>query len=781
MVKKLLLWVCVSVLIALCGCSKENGLISGSGNGIALKSIGLTPTLPTLTLKVSAPQPFVATGYYSQGNPQDITKQVTWTSADTTVATVDSNGVATAVGSGRTYIYASAPDPVSGKIISARTILTVVPLLTAITVNPSSAQIAKGTAQQFQATGAYNDGTNVNITALVTWNSSTPATATVSASPGTQGEAAAGTPGSTNITASLGSVSSMPSVLTVTNANLIGIAVTPADSTVPLASSQQLAASGSFDDGSNQDISATVTWSSSSPATARVASTGLVTGLGLGDSDIKAVTGAVNGSTTVTVDSSTVAKVEVLPSPTIANGTRRQMRAVAVFKDGGTLEVTQTPGLEWTSGAGATIGSTGLATATTPGAATIAATLGTGGPSGSTNLHVSSATIHSLVVAPVDATIAPGATQNIVALATFSDASQQDISSSATWSDPTGFATFTYATGLQELAQGVSTGTAAVTASFSGVSNGAPAALNVSAADLTGIKIAPGSAAIPLAGGYQFAATGSFSDGTQQDLTLALYLAKTAGTGGWSAANGAIGTVGAFGYTAAGGPGQTSVTATLGPQSGSASLLVNPGALARIDICAATVANPLSNCPPLDPFPPPPTLQFAEDIPFGLVAIGTFTDGTRQDITSSVHWSSSSSAVATVSNNPVVPGLATGVTGQGAVTGVAAGDVTITASAGGVSGTLPVTVTNAAVQSLTVTPIDSSISLGLTQQMIVVATLTDTSTEIVTPYVQWSTSDPAVAIVYPGGLAYSSGAGTATVTATMAGVPGSTTLTVTSP
>ena len=67
---------------------------------------------------------------------------------------------------------------------------------------------------------------------------------------------------------------------------------------------------------------------------------------------------------------------------------------------------------------------------------------------------------------------------------------------------------------------------------------------------------------------------------------------------------------------------------------------------------------------------------------------------------------------------------------------------------------------------------------GLTQQLAVVATFTDNTTETVTPFVRWSTSNPEVAVVYPGGLAYPTGAGAATLTATIGGAAGFTMLTV---
>src|SRR5260370_39887198 len=89
-------------MIALSGCGGKNGLL-GTGGGARLTAVTLTPTNPTLTLSLSPPatSQFVAIGQYSFGNPKDITSQLTWLSADTTVATLDDKGVATAVGSGR--------------------------------------------------------------------------------------------------------------------------------------------------------------------------------------------------------------------------------------------------------------------------------------------------------------------------------------------------------------------------------------------------------------------------------------------------------------------------------------------------------------------------------------------------------------------------------------------------------------------------------------------------------------------------------------------------------
>ncbi|HTQ50836.1 MAG TPA: N,N-dimethylformamidase beta subunit family domain-containing protein, partial [Candidatus Acidoferrales bacterium] len=69
-----------------------------------LTNISVSPTNVTLTTGGS--QQFTATGMYSNGSPQDITSQVTWTSTNTTVANVNGTGLVTAAAPGMTVISA---------------------------------------------------------------------------------------------------------------------------------------------------------------------------------------------------------------------------------------------------------------------------------------------------------------------------------------------------------------------------------------------------------------------------------------------------------------------------------------------------------------------------------------------------------------------------------------------------------------------------------------------------------------------------------------------------
>ena len=80
--------------------------------------------------------------------------------------------------------------------------------------------------------------------------------------------------------------------------------------------------------------------------------------------------------------------------------------------------------------------------------------------------------------------------------------------------------------------------------------------------------------------------------------------------------------------------------------------------------------------------------------------------------------------------------------------------------------------------SIAVTPANSNILSGATQQFTATGTYSDGSTQNVTSQATWASSNTGVATINAGGLATGVSAGTTTISATLAGVVGSTTLTV---
>jgi len=74
-------------------------------NSVTLVSVAVSPTNPTI--QVGSTNQFTATGTYSDGSTKPITTQVSWSSSNTGVATIDSSGLATAVSGGTSTITAT--------------------------------------------------------------------------------------------------------------------------------------------------------------------------------------------------------------------------------------------------------------------------------------------------------------------------------------------------------------------------------------------------------------------------------------------------------------------------------------------------------------------------------------------------------------------------------------------------------------------------------------------------------------------------------------------------
>jgi hypothetical protein len=177
--------------------------------------------------------------------------------------------------------------------------------LVSIAVTPANPSVAEGLTQQFVATGTYiNPPHTATLTDSVTWSSSISTVATISNTSGTQGLAKTVGLGISSMTATLGAIQGSTE-LTVTAPTLVSIAVTPADPTIALTAKEQFTATGTYTNGSTQNLTDSVTWSSSASGVATISNTsgtqGVATTTGLGPTTIEAASGSINGSTTLTV------------------------------------------------------------------------------------------------------------------------------------------------------------------------------------------------------------------------------------------------------------------------------------------------------------------------------------------------------------------------------------------------------------------------------------------------------------------------------------------------
>lgn len=340
--------------------------LSGTGNDTGLTSITVTPGNPSIAAG-NALQ-FAATGHFKSGSTEDLTAYVAWSSSKISVATIVPGGVATGVTAGTSSISATL-----GTIVGTTTLTVTPPTLVSIAVTPVNPSITKGATQQFIATGTYSDASTQNLTNSVTWSSSNPAVATIAAG----GIASGVGTGTSNITATLGSVVSPADTLTVTPATLVSIAVTPTNPSIAKGTTQQFMATGTYSDGSLGDLTTSAAWSSSNPTVASVSATGLAAGAATGVATVAASVGSIPGSTVLTVTPALLTSISVLPASVyVGVGSNKQYTATGTFTDGSTANLTKS--VIWSSSnpSIATISGTGLATSTGGGAAVLTATSG---------------------------------------------------------------------------------------------------------------------------------------------------------------------------------------------------------------------------------------------------------------------------------------------------------------------------------------------------------------------------------------------------------------------
>lgn len=334
--------------------------------------------------------------------------------------------------------------------------------LLSLQVTPNQATVSLGEAQQFKAMGSLSDGTSKDMSSSVTWASSSTTVAEVS----NLGLATGRHTGTVAITAASGTVKSS-ATLTVTT-SLIGVSVTPPKAVLTVGTNQQFTATGSYDDGSYRDVSASVTWSSDTPSVASVTASGLASAKASGVATMRATVGGFTGSATVTVTQATLVALALSPQvASIATGQTQAFIATGTYSDGSTQDFTAAA--TWTSSvpAIASINSVGVATGLSPGSDTISAA--TGGRSASSGLTVTPGVLVSISVSPADSAVPLGKTQQFSATGTYSDGSTQDLTSSVTWSSGSPTVATITTTGI---ATALADGTAGINAQ-SGTLNGA--------------------------------------------------------------------------------------------------------------------------------------------------------------------------------------------------------------------------------------------------------------------------------------------------------------------
>jgi hypothetical protein len=706
-------------------------------SSIVLASIALDP--PQATLPIDAVLPFTVTGTFTDGSTADVTQMATFQVDGSGDISVSATGLVTALKAGAGELLASVAG-LQAKAVVTVTSATVVEL----TVVPPGATTGIGTTVTFTATATLSDGTQADVTDAATWATSDATVATID----THGVATGKSAGGVAVTATFGGQQGA-AMLAVTGATLKSIEVDPVDPTVGVGVMVTFTATGLYSDGTKVDVTGQVTWQSSSPSVVPLDGTGHGVTKTVGTSVITATLGNVAGESTVTVTPASLVSITVAPgSATLTVGAQVSLKALGTFSDGSTLDLTST--VTWTSAsmpAGVVsvsnaAATAGQATALVAGTASVTATSGL--ISGQSTIIVSVATLQSIAVAPAMASLPVGATATLSAQGTFSDGSVRDLTDEVAWaSSADATATVANAPGTPGLVTGVAAGGVTITATEAGIVG--TASVTVVAAALVSIDVEPANATTTAGLRSNYTATGVYSDGSKVDVTAQAT---------WATDDTTVATIsnvaGASGQLLARVAGGATVSATLNGVVGSTLVTVTGATASSLAIAPITPQTPLGT-----------GLQFTATL--------VLTNGTTRNVTGMATWSSSNPMVATISRT-------------GRATPVSVGPTTITVDYMGLEATTTLTVTNAVVVSIQVTPISPTIPVGVTTQLTATAILSDGTTRDVTGMSTFVSSAPNVLGVTTTrlrGRATGVAAGMAVVTATYMGLSGDTTATVT--
>lgn len=220
--------------------------------------------------------------------PADANGTITWSTSDSSVATVSSDGTVTAVKNGTATVTAKCGD------LSAQTKVTVINPLKAITITGTTHSIKKGQTTQL---GLTYDPADTTDSVAATWTSSNTSVATVSKT----GLVTALKDGSTTIKATVGNVSSTYDIA-VKEVKLIGIKM---EEKALIHKGDTKALTVEYTPADTTDDK-TVAWSSSDSTVASVDNNGIVTAVKPGSAVITAKVGNYQATCAVKVGDKTV-------------------------------------------------------------------------------------------------------------------------------------------------------------------------------------------------------------------------------------------------------------------------------------------------------------------------------------------------------------------------------------------------------------------------------------------------------------------------------------------
>lgn len=672
----------------------------------------------------------------SDGTTTGATELVDWVSEDVEIVAVSNDppneGIARGVADGTAVVRA-----VLGELEAEATVTVgSTSQLVALEIAPPSLRLVLDQTSRVQVLGRYSDGRITDVTTLSELNSSDQTIATVAGS----GVVTANAVGETRIEAQMqGEVATAP--VTVTDAEVIAIEVTPPDAATTQGGGVDFDATALLDDGTVLDFDDTVDWRSTDNAVATVDDHGLAIGDGTGQTRIEARFGELTGTADLEVVDATLRSIALEPvDPEGVVGTRWNFVATGRYDGNRIADLSYSCDWQSSNPTLVTVQRPGAAVANGPGTSVV--TCEWQGLVGRSTVTVTPNDLESLTIEPATATVGVGGTAQLHLVGRHMDGTTSDLTESAVWSTDAAAVAVSNLVGARGEVTGIAPGNAEVRADFAGLH--AVATVRVSDAALTSITLEPDPVVVPAGATIGVTATGRYDDGTERDVT-----AQAA----WATDDPALARVGngpdagrVRGIT----PGDTAVIATVGELSVSVDVQVGAATVDRLELDPADAIT-------------------TRGLRTNYTATAIYTDGTEIDVTDLATWSVDDTSLAFIGN--------AGPRGQ--LVAQEVGQTTVRADWNGVEGTTSVTIEGAELQSVAVTPVVAQAPIGVDTQLVAMATYTDGTHRNITGSAAWSSDKPGIAEVNASGLVEPMQPGDARITASFQGMSATATFTVT--
>lgn len=664
--------------------------------------ISLTIIPATATLPVGTSQNFIAQLLLDDGQVLDVTKQMRWQSNNATLFGVSNssnskgNGLALAVGT--TEVVATAS--FAGKNLSQSAKVTITDAtVTALTVNPASANIAAGTHGQLRAIATLSDGSSLNVSQDAVWQSSNTNVALVVTEGVNAGQGQALTPGATTVTALFKGFTAS-SQINVSSATLTALAIAPAQQTIAKGTQAQLLATGTYSDGSSADLTGLVSWSSANNTIATVAPNGEAFGVAAGNTSVYAEYQGLKATASIDVSSAVLTSIEIQPKLTsITIAEIANFSAVGHFSDGSTQPLDSVATWQTHNVAVAAVIGNGQVKGLQAGTAVVVARYN--GIAGGALVLVA-ANEQYLEIDPALTQIDIGDTQILTAYVVDAKTGEkQDVTSDVTWS----LSNPNIATLSGNQLTGVISGNSDLSATYGNL------------AAVGGVIVSP--AALPTRYLEIMPLLSTIHQGTTLPYQAYLVNSKSridvTDNTNWQSSNNRLVTISSNGVATGKDAGTVNISAHYDNLIASTSLRVSAESLTKLSIV-------------------PPIQTSVVGLSRQFNALATYADGTSQDVTTLVSWNSSDPQISTISATGIAQSLAQGIT-------------TITANFLGSTATAKLIVANAVPVALDVNPDRVIMPVGKVQHFTAQLLLDNGDVLDVTTQLNWISTDINLMVV----------------------------------